>query len=72
MKHHLRDAERHIERAMYGNSERSQFNALLAIAHALIAIAERLPLPAEPPSVRVTQVREADRKREQGEDSDEL
>jgi len=58
---HLKDAEIHLERAIYSNIDRSQFNALMAIAHALIAqvetnralvtlierLLERLPPPAE-------------------------
>jgi len=45
---HLKDAETHVERAIYGSNNDAQLNATLAIAHALIAIAERMPPPAEP------------------------
>lgn len=55
---HLKDAEMHIERAIYGNIDRSEFNALQAIAHALIAIAERLPPPAETWSECTTRLRQ--------------
>lgn len=61
MMDHLRDAELHIERAVYGNIDRSQFNALLAIAYALIGIAKRLPPPAEPQSECHKRLREEEK-----------
>ena len=50
---HLEEAKMRVARADGVNgAEWAQFNAQLAIAHALIVIAERLPPPTETASAR--------------------
>lgn len=64
---HLAEARARAIRAERADGvEWAQLNALLAIAHIGIAIAERLPPLAEPPSARVTRLRREEKENESG------